>query len=139
MAILMHFRTLDSSFERSNRFVLEWLEKYYIDVTQYDVVIGYRADDSYFRFPVRFISNDLAFEDLESIYLSGDLGTQYAFMSDKAIKSLSFKEVLECEESFLGHHFSIVKKATREFDEILNQPRNPSKTYILDLMRKDNE
>ena len=48
MAILMHFRTLDSSFERSNRFVLEWLEKYYIDVTQYDVVIGYRADDSYF-------------------------------------------------------------------------------------------
>ena len=118
---------------------LDWLKKYYIDVTQYDVVVGYRADDSYFRFPIRFISNDLAFEDLEDVYLSGNLGIQYAFMSKKAIKLLKFVNAIECEDSFLGHYYSVVSDASKVFDEIINRPRDPKKTYILDLMRQDNE
>ena len=139
MAILMHFRELSDSFVRSNKMVLDWLEKYYIDVNKYDIVIGFRADDSYFRFPIRFISNDLAFEDLENIFLSGNLGVQYAFMSEEAINSLKFVESIECESSFLGHHRLLVTEASSLFDEVLNQPRDPSKTYILDLMRQDNE
>ena len=55
IAILLHFRQLDSSFRRNNEIAIRWLEKYYIDISQYDVVIGYRADDAYFRFPTRFI------------------------------------------------------------------------------------
>ncbi|MBQ9457229.1 MAG: DUF3990 domain-containing protein [Bacilli bacterium] len=139
IAILMHFRTLDSSFKRNNRLVLEWLEKYYIDVDEYDVVIGFRADDTYFRFPIRFISNDLAFEDLENVFLSGNLGIQYAFMSSKAVEALRFEKAIECEDSFLGHYYHSITKASRDFDEILNQPRDPGKTYILDLMRQDHE
>ena len=139
MAILMHFRTLDSSFVRNNKIVLDWLNKYYVNVDDYDVIIGFRADDSYFRFPIRFISNDLAFEDLENVYLSGHLGTQYAFMSKRAIKALKFVETIECEQSFLGHYYSLVKQASNEFDMLISKPRDPNKTYILDLMRKDNE
>ena len=138
LAILMHFRELDSSFKRNNKLVLEWLSKYYMDVDQYDVVIGYRADDSYFRFPIRFISNDLAFEDLENVFISGHLGIQYAFMSKRAISLLKFVEAVDCESSFLGHYYSIISQATKEFDEILNSPRDPNKTYVLDLMRKNN-
>ena len=139
LAILMHFRTLDSSFKRNNEATLKWLEKYYVDVSQYDVVIGFRADDSYFRFPIRFVSNDLAIEDLERVFLSGNLGIQYAFMSKKAIGSLKFVDAIECDDSFLGHHYSIVADASKMFDEILSSPRDPKKTYILDLMRKDYE
>lgn len=139
MAILMHFRTLDSSFVRNNQMVIEWLSKHYIDIDDYDVIIGFRADDSYFRFPLRFISNDLAFEDLEDVFLSGHLGIQYAFISPQAIKVLKFSSAIECEDSFLGHHYSVVEKATREFDELINRPRDPRKTYVLDMMRNDNE
>ena len=139
MAILMRFRMLDSSFVRNNSLVLEWLAKYYIDVNDYDIIVGFRADDSYFRFPIRFISNDLAFEDLESVYMSGHLGIQYAFMSERAIKALKFNGAIECESTFLGHHYAIVKKASEEFDEMINRPRDPNKTYILDLMRQENE
>ena len=138
LAILMHFRTLDSTFVRNNKLTLEWLNKYYIDVDEYDVIVGFRADDSYFRFPIRFISNDLSFEDLEEIFISGHLGIQYAFMSPRAIKALKYKGFVECETSFLGHYYSIVEKATNEFDVLINKPRDPNKTYILDLMRKDN-
>lgn len=138
LAILMHFRTLDSSFVRNNKIILDWLNKYYIDVNEYDVIIGFRADDSYFRFPIRFISNDLSFEDLEGVFISGHLGIQYAFMSEKAIKCLKYRGFVDCDASFLGHYYSIVEKATNEFDVLINKARDPNKTYILDLMRKDN-
>ena len=139
IAILMHYRVLDSSFKKNNQLVLEWLDKYYIDINQYDVVIGFRADDSYFKFPSKFVSNDLAIEDMNEIFLLGSLGVQYAFISEKAIKSLKFVSSIECDESFLGHYYSIVKKASGEFDILLNRTRDPKKHYVLDLMRKDDE
>lgn len=139
IAILMHFRELDSSFKKNNQLVLQWLEKYYVDVNQYDVVVGFRADDAYFKFPTRFLTSDLAFEDLEDVFLSGHLGIQYAFMSKRAVSLLKFKGVIECSDSFLGHYYSVITKASQEFDELLNRPRDPQKTYILDLMREDHE
>ena len=83
IAILMHFRKLKISFERRNKPALEWLSQYIIDVREYDVVIGFHADDSYFRFPSSFVSGELSLDDLEEIFLLGDLGKQYAFMSKK--------------------------------------------------------
>ena len=123
----------------NNEIVLKWLEKYYIDVDKYDVIIGYRADDSYFRFPIRFISNDLAFEDLEEVFMLGHLGIQYAFMSERAIKSLKFEKIIECSQSFVGHYYQQVNQASKEFDAMINRPRDPRKTYVLDLIRSDNE
>ncbi len=139
IAILMHFRTLDSHFVKNNELVLNWLSKYYINVNDYDVIIGYRADDAYFRFPIRFVSNDLAFEDLESVFKSGNLGVQLAFISQKAIDSLKYVGDIECDDSFLGHYFSLVKDASNNFDILINKPRDPSKTYVLDLMREEHE
>lgn len=139
MAILMHFRLLSSSFIDSNQIALDYLAKYYINVDEYDVVIGYRADDAYFRFPLRFISNDLAIEDLEDAFLSGHLGIQYAFMSKKAISLLKFNEVIECDEKYLGHHYKVISEASKTFDILLNKPKDPKKTYIFDLMRRNNE
>ena len=139
IAILMHYRELDTNFVEKNKSVLDWLSKYYIDVDEYDVIIGYRADDSYFRFPIRFVSNDLAFEDLEEVFMLGHLGIQYAFMSKKAIDLLVFNKSIECEPSFIGHYYSVVTKASKEFNAVLNRPRDINKHYILDLMREDHE
>lgn len=137
LAILMHFRTLSKSFIAKNRQAIEWLKQFYIDVDEYDIIIGYRADDSYFRFPTSFISNDLSFDDLEDVFLSGHLGIQYAFMSEKAIKLLKYRRTTECEPTFLGRHYSAISKASEEFDELLNRPRDSRKTYIFDMMRKE--
>ena len=139
LAILMHFRTLKPNFIKENKYALEFLEKHYIDVEQFDVVKGFRADDAYFRFPTSFIENDLSFEDLETTYLSGNLGIQYAFMSERAIKSLKFDRALSCEEYYKGRYFETVINATNELNRILALPKDPSKTYILDLIRKENE
>ena len=139
LAILMHFRELDGGFVIEYAQLLQWLEQFYINVEDYDVIIGYRADDAYFRFPIRFISGNLALEDLEEIFLLGELGIQYAFMSKNAIELLQFKKAIECEEKFLGDYFKTVKEATKHFDEILNRPKDIKKHYIMDLMRGKDE
>lgn len=139
IAILMHFRSLKSSFIKRYEQNLKWLEKYYIDVNEFDIVKGYRADDSYFQFPLQFISNNLSLEDLETIFKLGKLGIQYGFISERSIKLLHFVNCLECETTFLGQHYLRVKEATNDFNESISKPIDLNKTYILDLMRKENE
>ena len=68
IAILIHFREIPSFDRIEYSDVLTYLEKYYIDVSLYDVVIGYRADDAYFRFPLMFIRNVLTYEKLEHLF-----------------------------------------------------------------------
>ena len=79
----------------------------------------------------------MSLDDLEEIFLLGDLGKQYAFMSQKALNALHFYRVIPYEEEYVGRYYSIVSKASAKFNEVLNWPRSPDKTYVLDLMRKD--
>lgn len=139
IAILLHFRELDSFYKKTSLKIISWLEKYYIDVNEYDVIKGFRADDAYFRFAKDFVNGTLAFEDLRRVFELGNLGIQYAFISEKAIKLLKFDKIIECDSSFVGHHFNIVKEATEIYNQIFTSERTLDKTYILDLMRKDNE
>ena len=64
MALLLQFRTfkLDSEVAVDARDYL--IGHYSIDLTGYDVVIGYRADDSYFQYAESFVSNTLPLRSL---------------------------------------------------------------------------
>lgn len=139
LAILMHFRKVDTSIKQTLKNRFDWLEKYYIDVNQYDVIKGFRADDSYFKFPLKFITRFLSFENLLRVFKLGNLGIQYAFMSEKAIKKLKFLSYEKCSQEYVGRYFEIVKKATEEFELIINEPLNDNETFITDLMEKDHE
>ena len=139
IAILVHFKELDYKTKYENEYALKWLSQYYIDITEYDVVIGYRADDKYFRFPIHFLTNQLSLEDLEEVYALGDLGIQYAFVSLRAINLLKFESVIECDEKYIGQYYKKIKEACNIYDILVNQHSNPDKTYILDLIRRDHE
>ena len=136
VSLLMHNRELSNSLRNNYPRELKYLEnKYLLDVNNYDVVIGYRADDAYFKFPISFIENRLSYEDLERIYHLGHLGIQYAFMSEKAIKSLRFVRAIECEEDFIGKYFDIVKEGTSQFQKTLDLPVDPNKTYLINMVQ----
>ena len=139
LAILMHFREINDSFKKDYSHLLTWLEKFYIDVDEYDVVKGYRADDSYFRFPLSVIMNQLSIDDLEEVFMLGKLGVQYAFISKRAINLLHFNKSIECEDKYIGEYFKTVQEATRHFNALLSKPIDPTKRYMLDLWRDDNE
>lgn len=139
LAILMHFRKLNDSFKRDYAKLLVWLEKFYIDIDEYDVIKGYRADDAYFRFPLSAIMSQLAIEDLEEVFMLGELGVQYAFISKRAINLLHFTKVIPCEDKFIGEYLKTIQEATKKFNAMLGKSVDPKKHFMLDLWRKDNE
>lgn len=138
IAILIHFKKLDAEFKKENEEALKWLDNYYIDVSKYDVVVGFRADDSYFDFPKAFISNNLAIEDLEHVYKLGDLGVQYFFRSKRAINLLKEVDCKRCDEKYLGSHVKAVNEATNEYKKLIHEPKVSSKNYIFDIIRRNN-
>src|SRR5574344_350095 len=64
MALLLKFRTFDVNTPISAQAKEYILENFYVDVEEYDVIIGYRADDSYFSFAKDFINNTISVEQL---------------------------------------------------------------------------
>ena len=138
VAILMHFRHLSEDFVDSHKRELDYLERhYYIDVTKYDVVIGFRADDSYFKFPSLFVNNELRLEALEEIYMLGYLGVQYALISEKAYKRLKFIKSEIVEPIFYDKYQKRIYNADNRFEELKNKDKYLDGTRILDLLKND--
>ena len=136
IAILMHFRNLDLKFRQLFDARFKWLEKFYIDVNNYDVVKGFRADDAYFAFPQAFVMGQLSIERLQKVFVLGNLGIQYAFMSEKAISKIKFVSSQEIEQNYIGKYYGRIKSATEEYRNILNEPIDDNETFIRDLMNK---
>ena len=119
IAILLHFRSLDPGFIKAfNNRLNKLEERFYIDVNKYDVIKGYRADDAYFRFPLDFVRGNLTLEQLEESFNLGNLGIQYALISDKAISRLKYKESILSSEKYINRYFESVRTATKRFDEL---------------------
>lgn len=69
----------------------DWLLKHYlIDVQEYDIVIGYRADDSYFSFARAFLSNQISLEQLSYAMRLGKLGEQVVLISREAFVRVQY-------------------------------------------------
>ena len=69
----------------------EWLKDHFLlDVEAYDVIIGYRADDSYFSFARAFVNNEISLMQLNYAMRLGKLGEQFVLISEKAFDAITF-------------------------------------------------
>ena len=139
IAILVHNRELPENdyFEFADS--LEYLEKFYVDVEQYDVVIGYRADDAYFVFPRMFIRNVLTFEKSEEIYLLGDLGKQYVLISEKAFSRIKFVDAISSEPIYYERYRRRKDAADNSYKELEKNERISNGHRIRDLIREEHD
>lgn len=67
-----------------------FIDKYYIDPNNYDVVIGWRADDYFFKYIVDFASSRLSIENLKDVVKYGGLGNQVCLKSEVAFNSIKY-------------------------------------------------
>ena len=69
----------------------DWLKEHFlIDLSPYDAVIGYRADDSYFSFARAFMSNEISLSQLSYAMKLGKLGEQFVLKSPAAFEKIRF-------------------------------------------------
>lgn len=66
------------------------IQNFLPDFRHYDVIIGYRADDSYFSFARAFVSNTISLKQLGSAMQLGKLGEQFVLKSPGAFESIRF-------------------------------------------------
>lgn len=95
LAELMKHRPADDTpgyMRDSTRFIA----RYGIDLSEYDVIKGWRADASYFFIARMFVRNQVDVSILGDLLTLGDLGVQYFFKSERAFAAL--KEVHELKE-----------------------------------------
>lgn len=80
--------SLKSAIARSGK---EYLIKHFsLPIDQYDVVKGYRADDSYFSYANGFLNNTISIRQLKEALRLGKLGEQIVLMSPKAFSKIKF-------------------------------------------------
>ena len=135
LALLVNNRKLrlGSPVERRGK---EFLLKYFLpDISRYDVVIGYRADDSYFSFARAFLSNTITLEQLSRAMVLGNLGMQYVLMSKKAFDSVHFLTAVPVDGSiYYPRRMNRDRKARTAYLKMLEENVTDGK-YIADLMR----
>ena len=90
LALLMTYRKLRLSTPVMKRGA-EWLKEHFlVDIDDYDAIIGYRADDSYFAFARAFVNNEISLGQLSHAMRLGKLGEQFVLKSPKAFESIKF-------------------------------------------------
>lgn len=136
LALLVTYRKLRISTPLMKK-SKEWLEeKFSIDVSQYDVIVGYRADDSYFSFARAFLNNEISLKQLNYAMSLGELGEQVVLKSSNAFGRMKF---VSCKTVDSGIYY--VKRKSRDeqarkqyYMELENEDLNG--LYIRDIMRK---
>ena len=137
MALLLKFRTFDVNTLISAQAKEYILENFYVDVEEYDVIIGYRADDSYFSFAKDFINNTITVEQLAKAMHLGELGIQIVLKSKKAfdtVKYISY-ELAECKEYYVKR-VSRDKKARETYLSGHRQNLVSDGLFVMDIIRK---
>lgn len=75
------------------------LKRFLPDISPFDVVRGYRADDSYFSFARAFLGNEISLRQLSLAMRLGQLGEQVVLKSHKAFDALQPKGHVRVESS----------------------------------------
>lgn len=78
----------------------EYISRFFLpELKSYDVIRGYRADDSYFSFAKDFLNNTISLRQLAKAMYLGDLGEQIVLKSPKAFKNITYMESHEAKSS----------------------------------------
>jgi hypothetical protein len=85
--LMMHRRSRKirgAAFERCEKMI----KLFGIDISLYDVIRGFRADDSYFQFTTDFVTDTISLDTLKKSITLGNLGYQVCIKSEKAYGQL---------------------------------------------------
>ena len=115
------------------------LQHYLIDLSEFDMIIGYRADDSYFSYAQSFISNTLPLRTLGKAMTLGNLGEQTALISEKAFDHLSFIDAQPVSKEIYYPKFNQRDtKARLAWKKDLKKSRTYlDDLFVLDILREE--
>lgn len=137
LALLIAHRHIRVSTPVSQSAKAYLLQNFLPDFEEYDTIIGYRADDSYFSFARAFLSNTISLKQLSYAMRLGKLGEQFVLKSERAFKAIKFVDYTRADNAVY-----YAKRKTRDDEakvafmrELANE--DLSGIYMRDIIREE--
>lgn len=134
IAVLVEHRVFSIKTPVARRAKRYLIDNFGINVNAFDVITGYRADDSYFDYAESFLNNAISVEQLAQAMRLGKLGEQIVLKSKYAFSRIQFKgfELAE-REQYYALRKARDDEANRHYYEMLEEENDG--LYIQDIMR----
>ncbi len=110
------------------------------DISGFDVICGYRADDSYFAFAQDFVAGTISLKTLSEAMCLGNLGMQTVLKSERSfgcIRFLGSESVAAA--TYYSRKMSREQEARREYRKSKRASSRINDIYMLDIMREGME
>lgn len=139
LAILLKNRKFDITSPVGNSARDFVLSRFMPDTDNVDVIIGYRADDSYFSFAEDFVNNVISLGDLEMAMKLGTLGEQVVLVSERSFKQIEFIE--QETTDYREYYFKRTQRDKKARETYASRKKNLQQlindVFILDIIRED--
>lgn len=138
LELLLENRTFDVQSDFAAEAVRYIHDNYGADYDDYDMIIGYRADDSYFSFAQDFLNNAISLATLEKAMRLGELGEQVVLKSRRSFERIEHVRADKAESSvYYPNKEKRDEQARRRYREMKNEPWQKGHTYIMQLMDRE--
>ena len=117
----------------------EFLKKnFMLEYKEYDIIKGYRADDSYFSFAQDFINGTISYRQLNNAMYLGKLGIQYVLKSKEAFNRIVFDGYEEAAyKEWYAKKMKRDKSARREYFDVERNRRQRGDIYITQILDEE--
>lgn len=134
IAVLVQHRLFSIKMPVARRAKQYLVEHFGINVNAYDLITGYRADDSYFDYAEAFLNNAITVEQLSHAMQLGKLGEQIVIKSKFAFSKIKY-EGFETAEKDLYYVLRKARddEANQTYLDILEEETDG--LYIQDIIR----
>lgn len=139
LAILLAHRKFDINSVVGHNAKEFILDRFMPDVSNVDVMVGYRADDSYFSFAEDFVNNTISLKDLRLAMQLGTLGEQVVLLSERSFAQIAFTgyEIADYREYYYKRAERDQKARAAYRNRKKNLQQLMDELFILDIMRED--
>lgn len=134
IAVLVEHRLFSIKTPVANRAKRYLIDNFGVNVNAYDLITGYRADDSYFDYAESFLNNGISVEQLARAMRLGKLGEQIVIKSKFAFSKLRYEgfDIAEKEQYYVLRK-ARDDEANRLYFKLLEEESDG--LYIQDIMR----
>lgn len=139
LAILLKNRTFDINNNIGSSAREYLMQNFMPDLQGVDVMVGYRADDSYFSFAEDFVNNMISVRDLNYAMGLGALGEQIVLLSEQAFSHIEFVgyETVDYRE----YYYKRAKRDERARTDYKMRKKDiaglKEDIFVMDIIRED--
>ncbi|MCR5488459.1 MAG: DUF3990 domain-containing protein [Saccharofermentans sp.] len=138
LAILLENRTFEENTVLAREAKRYILKEFPVEYESYDLIKGYRADDSYFSFAQDFLNGRISYEQLSKAMKLGKLGQQVVIKSNTAFEKIRWIDASEAKrENWLAQKEERDRSARIDYSRLRMEHYQKGSLYVTKFLDEE--